>query len=401
MVFFDDGTMLFTEKCKGLSVRMPDGDINRIYGVGDTDGYPANGADLFCEGQAGMMGVAVDLDFADNRRIYVYSTSEMSDPHTNRLMRFRLSKDFSAVSNRTDIEDDVPYKMAASDHPFGGLGAHNGGRVYFGLEGALWLTTGDNHNSEIPQSPDLMRSKVLRIDTDGNPHPDNEPPAGFDKRTFTYGHRNVQGLAFNPATDAAVVAEHGPWHSDEITVLENGGNGGWDPRDNIAGRGECPGNYRGYMPNQNEGMNRFERAASMPMTDLQTYPDAMEPVWSNNGWSQGTGSAVFLRGEQWGNWDGAMAVGIMGIGFGGTPIGQRVDIIEFNDGGTEVVDFTEMTLPMESGRFRALYQAPDGSLYTAVDGGVIYKVTSGTQVGPPGRASGRGPSLLALSVPRA
>ncbi len=378
MAFLDDGTMLFTEKCKGLSVRMPDGEINKLYGVGDTDGYASNGTDLFCEGQAGMMGVAFDPDFDDNRRIYVYSTSSMSDPHTNRLMRFRLSEDFSEVSNRTDIVDDVPYKMAASDHPFGGPGAHNGGRVRFGPEGALWLTTGDNHNPEIPQSPDLMGSKVLRIDTDGNAHPDNAPPAGFDKRTFTYGHRNVQGIAFNPATGSVVTAEHGPWHSDEITVLENGGNAGWDPRDNMAGRGDCPDGYCGYMPNQNEGMNRFERAAFMPMTDLQTYPDAMEPAWSNNGWSQGTCPAVFLRGEQWGNWDGAMAVGIMGIGFGGTPIGQRIDIIEFNDDGTEVVDVTEMTLPMESGRFRALEQGPDGSLYTAIDGGVIYKMTPGS-----------------------
>ncbi len=156
MAFLDDGTMLFTEKCKGLSVRLPDGTVNALYGVGETEGYPSNGADLFCEGQAGMMGVAFDPAFADNRRIYVYSTSNMSDPHTNRLMRFTLNDDFTAVADRTDIVDDVPYKMAASDHPFGGPGAHNGGRVRFGPDGALWLTTGDNHNSEVPQSPTLM-----------------------------------------------------------------------------------------------------------------------------------------------------------------------------------------------------------------------------------------------------
>ena len=78
MAFLDDGTMLFTEKCKGLSVRMPDGTVNALYGVGDTAGYASNGADLFCEGQAGMMGVAFDPAFADNRRIYVYSTSNMT-----------------------------------------------------------------------------------------------------------------------------------------------------------------------------------------------------------------------------------------------------------------------------------------------------------------------------------
>lgn len=375
MAFLENGTMLFTEKCKGLSVLLPDGTVNALYGVGETKGYAANGSDLFCEGQAGMMGVAFDPDFETNRRIYVYSTSNMTDPHTNRLMRFTVDEDFTAVADRTDIVDDVPYKMEASDHPFGGPGAHNGGRVRFGPEGALWLTTGDNHNPKIPQSPTLMGSKVLRMDTDGTAHPDNTPPEGFDKRTYTYGHRNVQGIAFHPETGAAITAEHGPWHSDEITILENGGNGGWDPRDNMAGREDCPDGYCGYMPNQNEGMNRYERAAFMPMTDFDTYPDAMPPIWSNNGWSQGTSSAAFLEGEQWGSWDGAMVVGIMGIGFGGTPIGQRIDVIEFDEEGTAVLDVTEMTLPMEPGRFRSLVLGPDGSLYTAVDGGMIHKLT--------------------------
>ncbi len=374
MAFLDDGTMFFTEKCQGLSVRMASGEVNALLGMGGAEGYPATADDLFCEGQAGMMGVAVDPNFDENRRIYVYSTSNMSDPHTNRLMRLVVNEDFTGVSERTDIVDDVPYKMAASDHPFGGPGAHNGGRVRFGPDGALWLTTGDNHNEEIPQSPTLMGSKVLRMDTDGNAHPDNAPPEGFDPRTYTYGHRNVQGIAFHPGTGTAIVAEHGPWHSDEITVLQNGGNGGWDPRDNMAGRGDCPDNYCGYMPNQMDGMNRYERAAFMPMTDFKTYPDAMPPIWTNNGWSQGTSSAAFLEGEQWGSWDGALVVGLMGIGFGGTPIGQRIDVIELAD-DLSVVDVTEMTLPMESARFRSLVLGPDGSLYTAVDEGVIHKLT--------------------------
>ncbi len=377
MAFLDDGTMLFTEKCKGLSVRLPDGSVNALYGVGDTAGYASGGSDLFCEGQAGMMGVAFDPDFASNRRIYVYSTSNLSDPHTNRLMRFTLNDGFTAVADRTDIVDDVPYKMAASNHPFGGPGAHNGGRVRFSADGALWLTTGDTHNGQVPQSPTMMGSKIIRIDTDGNAHPDNAPPEGFDKRTFTYGHRNVQGIAFHPETGQAIAAEHGPWHSDEITILENGGNAGWDPRPNMAGRGDCPDGYCGYSPNQEDGMNRFERAAWMPMTDFDTYPDAMPPVWNNNGWSQGTSSAAFLEGDNWGDWNGAMVVGIMGIGFGGTPIGQRLDVIQFNEDNTDVEDVTEMTLPMDSGRFRSVVMGPDGSLYTAIDEGIIYKLTPG------------------------
>lgn len=376
MAFLNDGTMFYTEKCKGLSVLMPSGETKALLGMGGVDGYASSADDLFCDGQAGMMGVAVDPAFADNRRIYVYSTSNMSNPHTNRLMRFVVSDDFANVSERTDIVDDVPYKMKPTDHPFGGSGAHNGGRVRFNpADGYLYLTTGDTHNGEVPQSPSMMGSKVIRIDTDGVPAAENTPPVGFDKRTYTYGHRNVQGIAFNPTTGAAITAEHGPWHSDEITVLRNGGNAGWDPRPNMAGRGDCPDNYCGYSPNQMVGENRFARASWMPMTDFATYPDAMPPIWNNNGWSQGMSSNVFLEGDAWGEWNGAMAVGLMGIGFGGTPLGQRIDVVQLTEDGMEVVDVTEMTLPMEPGRFRSLVLGPDGSLYAAIDEGMIHKIT--------------------------
>jgi len=377
MAFLDDGTMFYTEKCDGLSVRMPSGDVNAILGMTESEGYNSVAEDLFCEGQAGMMGVAIDPDFAENRRIYVYSTSNLSDPHTNRLMRLELSEDFTSVTDRTDIVDDVPYKMAASDHPFGGPGAHNGGRVRFNSsDGFLYLTTGDTHNGEVPQSPTMMGSKVMRMDTDGSPAAGNTPPFGFDKRTYTYGHRNVQGIAFHPTTGAAITAEHGPWHSDEVTVLRNGGNAGWDPRPNMAGLGDCPDNYCGYSPNQMVGDNRYLRAAWMPMTDFVTYPSAMPPIWNNNGWSQGTASAVFLSGDQWGDWNGSMAIGILGIGFGGTPIGQRIEVLTLSEDGTELISIAKMDLASEDGgRYRSLVQGPDGSLYAAVDEGVIYKIT--------------------------
>ncbi|MFK7963444.1 MAG: sorbosone dehydrogenase family protein [Burkholderiaceae bacterium] len=375
MAFLEDGTMFYTEKCKGLSVRMASGETKAILGMGGVEGYASTADDLFCEGQAGMMGVAVDPKFAENRRIYVYSTSKMVTPHTNRLMRFVVSDDFSGVADRTDIVDDVPYKMAASDHPFGGPGAHNGGRVRFNsADGYLYLTTGDNHNSKVPQSPTLMGSKVMRMDTDGAAAPGNTPPMGFDKRTFTYGHRNVQGIAFHPTTGTPISAEHGPWHSDEVTVLRNGGNGGWDPRPHRAGRGACPGNYCGYSPNQMVGENRYTRAHWMPMTDFNSFPNAMPPIWNNNGWSQGTGSAAFLKGDAWGDWNGSLVVGIMGIAFGGTPAGQRIEVLTLTESGTDLASVATMSIP-EPGRFRSLVMGPDGSLYAAVDEGMIYQIT--------------------------
>lgn len=169
MAFLQDGTMFFTEKCKGLSVRMPDGTIHALLGMKNQEGYASSASDLFCEGQAGMMGVAVDPDFADNRLLYVYSTSDRTAPGSNRVLRMTVATDFTSVTDRTDIVEDIPYKPGASNHPFGGPGAHNGGRIRFNPgDGYLYVTTGDTHNGEAPQSGSSLAGKVLRIDRDGN-----------------------------------------------------------------------------------------------------------------------------------------------------------------------------------------------------------------------------------------
>lgn len=379
LAFLPDGTMFFTEKCKGLSVRLPDGTVNNLLGMGGTEGYSMTANDLFCEGQAGMNGVALHPDFENNQTIYVYSASKMGDnPATNRVLRLMVADDHGSVSNRTDIVEDIPYKQAASDHPFGGPGAHNGGRIRFSPDGYLYVATGDNHNSSLPQFGDNLGAKVLRIDGDGNAAPGNAEatPDGFDPRIFTYGHRNVQGLAFHPQSGQPIITEHGPWHTDEVNALVAGGNSGWDPRPNMSGRGECPDNYCGYMPNQNEGMNPEERSAFMPMTDFDTYPNAMEPLWTNNGYSQGISSAAFLEGDQWGDWEGRLVVSFLGIGFGDTPVGQRINVIELDPEGPTMGDITEMPAPAGSARFRGLVVGPDGALYAAVDEGQIHKFTA-------------------------
>ena len=381
--FLNDGTMFFTEKCKGLSVKTKSG-VNALYGMKGSKGYSSAGKDLFCEGQAGMMGVALDPNFKKNRMVYVASTSskyhgdgcKTNDERCdgNIVMKFQVSKDFKSVSNRTDIIKDIQYKPFESNHPFGGPGAHNGDRLRFGPEGYLWVTTGDRHRGVVPQSKDLLGGNVLRVDTNGVAHPKNNPPAGYDKRMYTYGHRNVQGIAFRPSDGQVFTAEHGPWQNDEITALVNGGNGGWDPQPNIAGRGDCPDKYCGYMPNQKEGMTPAVRAAFMPMSDAR-FKDLMPPAWNNNGLSQGTGSAAFLEGSQWGVWEGRMVVGIMGIGFGGTPSGMRIDIVDLAKDGKSIKSIVHMPVEMKK-RFRGLTLGPDGALYASVDEGEIYKITA-------------------------
>ncbi|MFM2398908.1 MAG: hypothetical protein RL341_1065 [Pseudomonadota bacterium] len=375
MAFLANGTMFFTEKCHGLSVRQANGTVVKLLGMKDAKGYAANANDLFCEGQAGMAGVAVDPNFNSNRFIYVYSTSTLTAPGTNRVMRLKVNDAITAVSDRVDIVTDIQYKPRASDHPFGGPGAHNGGRLRFGPgDGFLYVTTGDTHNGVVPQSPTLIGGKVLRIDRDGKAAPGNGAPAGFDPRIYTYGHRNPQGITFRPGTNQPFTAENGPWHTDEVTALTPGGNAGWDPRPNVGGRGACPDNYCGYSPNQMGAVAPAERSAFMPMTDLKTYPNAMKPAWTNDGLSQGLFTGTFLNGPQWKGWNGKMIIGFAGIGIHGTPVGNRLDVLDIPASGVSATR-TTVNLPMPAARFRSLVQGPDGNLYVATDEGAISRLT--------------------------
>jgi len=127
MAFLPDGTMFFTEKCKGLSVRTSSGDVNALYGAKDSSGYADTGDDLFCDGQAGVLGVVADAEFADNRTLYLYSSStkyygdgcktNFEKCDGNIVMKFKVSEDLKSVSDRTDIVTDIQYKPFESDQP--------------------------------------------------------------------------------------------------------------------------------------------------------------------------------------------------------------------------------------------------------------------------------------------
>ena len=351
IAFHANGTMFYTEKCAGLSVRFADGTVTRLFGG---SGSSLAAPDLSCEGQSGMHGVALDPAFATNRRMYVFMGSTLSTPRTNRVIRLVLGADLRSASQRVDIITDIPFKHVGTAN--GGAGAHSGGRIRFGPDGFLYVTTGDNHNRLLPQSPTLLGGKVLRVTTDGAAAAGNNAPAGFDRRVFTYGHRNVQGLSFRPGSGQPFTGEHGPNHTDEVNALVNGGNAGWDPQNRPALN--CPDGYCGYAGDP----------TSMPMTDLTRFPSAMRAVWINNGASQGMGPVEFLSGTQWGLWNGRLAVGLMG--------GTRVEILDLDTAGMSISN-TNAGLP--SVRYRALVQGPDGNLYVATDTGEIWRVTPSRQ----------------------
>jgi glucose/arabinose dehydrogenase len=351
MAFAADGTMFFTEKCRGLSVRRTNGTVTRLFG---TNGSALVAGDFLCPGQSGMHGVALDPDFATNRNVYVFMSSNLStNPRTNRVVRLQLDTTFSTVSGRTDIVTDIAFKDASNAH--GGAGAHSGGRIRFGPDNHLYITTGDNHNATLPQDPVRLGGKVLRVDRNGAAAPGNNVPGNFDPRIYAYGLRNVQGIAFRPAgqpnAGQPFAAEHGPNHSDEVTPLVAGGNGGWDPQ-NRPGL-NCADNYCGYAGS----------ASTMPMTDTTRFPDAMRPAWTFNGGERGMGPATFLTGSQWKAWEGRLAVSIMGA--------RQLYVLTLDSAGIST-NATQVSLAAE--RYRSLVQGPDGNLYIATDSGEIWRI---------------------------
>ncbi|MFZ5796823.1 MAG: PQQ-dependent sugar dehydrogenase [Thermodesulfobacteriota bacterium] len=354
LAFAPDGAMLFTEKCRGLSVRTADGTVRLLFG---SAGAALEAADFFCQGQSGMLGVALDPAFAENRQVYVYMASNAGKRKTNRVVRLAVNQAYTGAGARKDIVADIPFKQ--SFNWWGRAGAHSGGRIRFSpFDGYLYVTTGDNHHGPLPQDLSRLGGKVLRIDRDGRAAAGNNSPPGGDPRIYTYGHRNVQGIAFRPGTGRPFACEHGPGHDDEVTPLAPGGNGGWDPAP--TQRVSCASDYCGYTSNKPDN-------TPTPMTDLNRFPDALRPSWTNRGVSEGMGPCVFLNGPHWKDWEGRLAVGFLR--------GARIELLQMDADGMTTAAAIVAGLPAQ--RMRSLVLGPAGAMYVATDAGEIWRLARG------------------------
>jgi glucose/arabinose dehydrogenase len=166
--------------------------------------------DVFRQGEAGLLGLALAPDFAATRVLFLYYTAAAGNGAVNRIVRYREVG--GQLGERAVILDNIP---AAT--------IHDGGRLRFGPDGLLYATAGDAANASLAQDPASLAGKFLRLDRDGR------TPAGnpFGSPVFSWGHRNPQGFDWHPATREIWATEHGNSGNDEINVVRPGVNYGW------------------------------------------------------------------------------------------------------------------------------------------------------------------------------
>jgi len=155
--------------------------------------------------ESGLLGIAVDPEFETNRYIYTYHTHPNG---FNRVSRFTLEND--RMEEEAVLLDNIPSAQF-----------HDGGRIKFGPDSKLYVTTGDATQPSSAQNINSLAGKILRMNKDGSVPEDNP----YDNYVWSYGHRNPQGLAWK--NNILYESEHGPSRNDEINIITKGGNYGW------------------------------------------------------------------------------------------------------------------------------------------------------------------------------
>jgi len=258
-----DGAYLITEIGGGLKHIKGD-NVIKVEGVPE---------DIFVAGQGGLMGIALSPDFSENGEVYLSYAYGDADNNGTAIFKSRLAKNSQLIGGKT-IFKAKPGKAAAS---------HFGGQMTFLPDGTLVLTLGDGFAlREQAQNLGSHLGKIVRLNPDGTPAADNP----FAKNTeakpeiYSYGHRNVQGLAYDGATGNLWSHEHGPRGGDELNLIKPGANYGWP----IATTGR---DYNGarISPHENyEGMEPYvyEWTPSIAPSGLTIYRGDLFPQWQGD-----------------------------------------------------------------------------------------------------------------------
>lgn len=203
--FLPDGDAVVTERISGRVLQVTPG--------GTTSPLGAIAAAV-PEGEAGLLGVAVSPDFDTDRTLFFYLTTGTD----NRVLSAPL--DGTTLGEPSVVLDGIPRGFI-----------HDGGRIAFGPDGYLYVTTGETGDPALAQDPDSLAGKILRITPDGAPAPGNPDPGS---PVWSLGHRNVQGLAWDDEGQLWA-SEFGDSTFDELNLVEKGGNYGWPEVEGVGG----------------------------------------------------------------------------------------------------------------------------------------------------------------------
>lgn len=155
--------------------------------------------------EGGLLGLALDPAFRRNGFVYLYRTARSDE---NQVLRYRL------VGSRLVFRRKIVGGLEASD-------SHNGGRIKFGPDRALWITTGEAYHEELAQNRSSLNGKILRLPLA------KARGAGGRPEIISIGHRNVQGLDWQPGSRRLFITEFGEENRDEVNIIRRGGNYGW------------------------------------------------------------------------------------------------------------------------------------------------------------------------------
>lgn len=310
MAWLPNGGMLITEK-RGHLRRISDGQLLE---------QPINGLpEVYPVGQGGLMDVALHPEFSENRLVYLSYTAAGDGGYGTEVIRGRLT------GNRLE---DVEVVFKALPKSNGGL--HFGSRLLFAQDGTLFITLGERGKKEQAQDLNTHPGSLIRINADGSIPADN-PFAGSEgsrSEIYTYGNRNIQGIASQPGSGQIWIHEHGPQGGDEVNLVKAGTNYGWPAITYGV-------NY-GSGTKIGEGTHKKGMAQPVHYWDPSIAPSGM----------------TFYDGEHFPEWDSDLFVGSLKFGL--------LARLEVKDNS---VVHEERLLEDHLRRVRDIRQGPDGYLY--------------------------------------
>ena len=323
LAFLPDGRMLVTERPGRLRVVSADGSVSR-----PISGVPR----VQARGQGGLLDVALHPKFAQNQLVYLSFSEPGSGGAGTSVARGRLVG---------EALQDVAVIFRQS--PKVDTGFHYGSRLVFDREGKLFVSSGDRGMQDTAQDLAKGQGKLFKLNDDGTPAAGLPLAArdGTHPGVFSYGHRNIQGMALHPTTGLVWTHEHGPRGGDEINVPRAGRNYGWP----VITYGI---NYNGTT-----------------IGDGLKAKDGMEQPLHQWTPSIGASGLAFYTADRFPAWKGNAFVGALAL--------THLERLVLD--GERVVD-TEVLLDDWNQRIRDVRQGPDGALYVLADArnGQIAKV---------------------------